>query len=484
MPDGGPLSDRRDSPPSTVNGTAVRSSASGHRVFWLLCALGLAVRILGMPSWGTFDVEVQKAWALRAASSLADIYGPSDREVLARARAGPGVFALLTGEMPFPRTEFTWGSGRYFVDYPPGSLLVLGLEGRLYRAFRPDAPNKPLLNAAVNVAPLLASVAIALLLYRSGQRPAVRSLAFWLNPAVVFAAPYLGYPDPLFAALALGAVQALARDRLSFAAGLGTAAALIKPQGVLLAPVIFGILARRGDARSWLRAVGAGACAAGLILAPWVVGGHLLSALDGFRRPFGQATLAPLGLNVWWIAGWIADRVTATGPIIARIWTIDAFAAVAGFDPRIPARVLVMAAAALVFVWTWRRHPTGEGPLALAVVVIVHTYALFATSVHENHTFLAVAAAPLLLRGVPWSRLVLFATSAFLGASLFFAAGLGRRVTRLRTIEDLRSTAFVDPTILVAVLHVLFVAFLWRLLWNITKGPRSAGDSPWSPDGP
>jgi Gpi18-like mannosyltransferase len=447
----------------------------GRRFFWVVCALGLGVRLVGLDAWGTFDVEVQKAWALRAAENLGDIYGPSDRQIVAEAARAGGVWPLVTGEKRFPRTEFTWGTARYFVDYPPGSLVVLALEGRIYRALRPDAPNKPLLNALVNLGPLLASLVLAGLLYRTASSPssgASRAASFWLNPAVIFAAPFLGYPDPIFSVLAVASILVLARGRLSLAAGLGAAAALIKPQGVLLAPVIFGVLARRREAKEWAKAVFAGILATVAILAPWWTQGYVLSALDGVRRPFSQGTLSALGLNVWWVAGWIADNTAGEGSGLARIWTIDAFTAAAGFDPTIMARLALAMALLFVFLWTWRRRVESEGGLALAAIVMVHTYALLSTSVHENHTFLAVALAPLLLYGVPWARTVLVATSIFLALSLFFAAGLGRRVTRLRTIEDLRFQTGLDPTVVVAVLHVALVAFLWWLFARVTRKPR------------
>lgn len=453
----------------------------GRRFFWIVCALGLGVRLVGLDAWGTFDVEVQKAWALRAALNLADVYGPSDRQIASEAARTGGLWPLLTGEQRFPRTEFTWGTARYFVDYPPGSLIVLAVEGKIYRALRPDAPNKPLLNAIVNLGPLLASLVLAGLLYRSAPSPstgASRAASFWLNPAVIFAAPFLGYPDPIFSVFAVASILALARDRFSFAAGLGVAAALLKPQGVLLAPVIFGVLARRCGARQWVRAVLAGIVSAVAILAPWWTQGYVLSALDGFRRPFSQGTLSALGLNVWWVAGWIADRAGGEGSGLARIWTIDAFTAAAGFDPRIVARLALVAASLLVFLWTWRRQMDSAGQLALAVIVMVHSYAFVSTSVHENHTFLAVVLAPLLLHSVRWARTVLVLTSTFLALSLFFAAGLGRRVTRLRTIEDLRFQMGLDPTMVVGVLHVALVVFLWWLLARVTVTLRKGSLTP------
>lgn len=458
-----------------------RGSPSSSWVLLTVALLGLGVRIVGLDAWGTFDTEVQKAWSVRAAQGLADIYGPSDRDLAAYASTHGGAWALVSGAARFPRTEFLWGEARYFVDYPPGSIVVLALEGKAYRLLRPEMPNKALFNTVINIGPLLASLLIAWLLWLSvppgnGQRgiETVRAAGYWLNPAAIFAAPFLGYPDPIFSVFGVGAALALARGALPLAAALGVAATLIKPQGVLLAPVIFGLLARRGSAAAWWRSLAAGAATATVVLSPWWLSGHLFSALDGFRRPFGQGTLAPLGLNVWWAAGYVADRLAGDTSGLARIWTIDAFTQASGVDPRIVARIALVGASLVMFLWSYRRRLEGEGALALAVIVMVHTYALLSTSVHENHTFLAVALAPLLLFSVPWARTVLAATSAFLGLSLFFAAGLGRRVTHLRRIEDLRFQAGFDPTVVTALLHVALVAFLWLLLARVSVGRGGA----------
>src|SRR6188472_1421323 len=113
------------------------------RFFSLWMALGLLVRLPVLSLWGTFDTEVQKAWSARAAAAgVADIYGPPDRELRAAAREqGVGVLSV-----PVPKTTFRWGSADYFVDYPPGSVLVLWAAGKLYGLVAPTRPNRPLFN--------------------------------------------------------------------------------------------------------------------------------------------------------------------------------------------------------------------------------------------------------------------------------------------------------------------------------------------------
>src|SRR6185295_6269036 len=189
----------------------VASPRMSRAVLWTLLALGLVLRVAGLGQWGTYDTEVQKAWSFRAATGgLGDIYGPSDEDILRRAEdKGRPAWSVM------PRTEFAWQDARYFVDYPPGSVLVLWAAGKLYGSIFPDLPNGRWFNAAINLAPLLGSVAIAWMLRRSaaGELGSWRALLFWLNPAILLAAPWLGYQDTVFGALALAAVLALMNGR-------------------------------------------------------------------------------------------------------------------------------------------------------------------------------------------------------------------------------------------------------------------------------
>lgn len=432
----------------------------------LLLALGLALRLGLLSQWGTFDTEVQKAWAARAATAgVAAIYGPNDREMVRVARAETGTAWGLVTATNFPRTRIDWESGTFIVDYPPGSLLVLWAEGELYRLLRPGMPNRPLFNAVVNLGPLLGSLAIVFLLYRSapGERGRRRSLAFWLNPAVLLAAPVLGVQDPVFAALALAAVLALAAGRPVMAAALVVAAGLVKPQGALLLPTLLFVMAREARPRDWARAALAGLAVATLVLLPWWSRGYLLSALDGGRRTLTQSALSAQGFNLWWVAGWAMDWSREGAWPLARIHSVEVFRQWAGWDPRVVGRLLV-AAATVANLALMRRWPVADRRvIPLAVILQVHAYAFFATSVHENHTFLSVVLAPLLLGVWPRAAALLAATSAFLFLNLFLVAGLGRRVTTLRFVEQLRLAAGVDLAVIVALLHaaLLVALFVW-----------------------
>jgi hypothetical protein len=288
---------------------------------------------------------------------------------------------------------------------------------------------------------------------------------------MLLAAPLLGYQDTIFGVFALLAVLALQAGRHASATALVVVAGLIKPQGVLLVPALVVVFAKEASPRAWLRAAAAGAAAAAIVLLPWWSQGYLLSALDGCRRPLTQTTLAPLGLNVWWAAGWAMDAAAQGGLPLARVVQIDEFATWAGFDPRLPARLLLIASALGIGGWLAKRPRAERHAIPLAVILQVHAYALFGTSVHENHTLLAVMLAPLLLGDWDKARPTLALTSGFAFVSLFFAAGLGRRVTRQAELAELRGLTGVDLSVLVALAHVALVALL--CIWTFRDTPRS-----------
>jgi hypothetical protein len=429
-----------------------------------LFGLGLALRLLGLPLWGTFDTDEWKAWSTFAAKEgLARVYGPPDRRVLALGRV--------------PRRNFEWqGVGRA-VDYPPGSMVLLWGKGKLYQAIDPAMPSDRRFNAVINLGPLLGSLAILALLWRSapGETGRLRGLCFWLNPAVLLAAPVLGYQDAIFGAFAVAAVLALVGRRYVLAAALVAAAGLVKPQGILLVPAFLTVVLREAKPWTWLRSALAGLGVGVLVFLPWWSQGFLLSALEGAFRPLGESHLSALGLNLWWIAGYVMRWAEAGPWPVAAIVPAGAFSNWAGFDASLASRLLLLTGTAAV-VWVVARHPRHperpEGPagedarrwaIPLAVILQVHVYAFCALSVHENHTLLAVFLAPLLLGVWPKARALIVGTSAFAFVNLLLALRFGEGVTTREWFLALPGLPLADALfVLAAVGHGLLLLALRR----------------------
>jgi len=423
----------------------------------VLFGLGLVLRLLALPLWGTFDTDEWKAWSTFAAKQgLARVYGPPDRRIQKLGRV--------------PRANFEWqGVGRA-VDYPPGSMIVLWAEGKLYEAVDPAMPSDRRFNTIINLAPFLASLAIAGLLWRTGRdRPGLgetRALAFWLNPAVFLAAPVLGYQDTIFGAFAVAAVIALMDRRYVAASALVAVAGLVKPQGILLVPVLLTVVLRESRPATWLRCALAGLGVGVLVFLPWWSQGYLLSALEGAFRPLGEQHLSALGLNLWWIAGYVMRWIQDGSWPVAAIVSAGAFSTWSGLDAATLSRLLLLAGTSAV-VWLLFGHPErSEGspcPIPLAVILQVHVYAFLALSVHENHTLLAVFLAPLLLGAWPRAKTLIIATSAFAFVNLLLALRFGEGITTREWFLSLPGLQCIDALfVLAAIAHALLLFWLFR----------------------
>jgi hypothetical protein len=434
------------------------------RRFAAALLLGLALRLAVLHWPGMVDVKAWKAWAVTAAGSgLAGLYGPDDAALLRLARErGPG--PLLADP---PRSQHWYKGELFFVDYPPGSLILLWAVGRAYLVLDPGQAHGRLLNALVGLLPLVGSALLAWLLARSDPAPVGprRALALWLNPALLLGA-VLGYQDPLMGAAAVAALVALGSGRHALAAALTALAGMLKPQAALLLPTLGFVLLAETRPRTWLKAGLAGAAVAAAALLPWWSQGHLLSALNAFRGPlWAEPGLSSQAMNLGWIAGYAATW-SREGPWpLARIVFVDDFAAWAGFEPALPLGAL-LAAGTLGNLLLLRRWPR-EDParLPMSVLLQTHVYAAFATGVHENHTLLALMAAPLLLGVWQRARAILVLLSSLALANLFLFEGLGRGVIRDRALWRLRLLAGLDLTVLGAALHLVLLGalFAWAL---------------------
>jgi Gpi18-like mannosyltransferase len=206
-------------------------------------------------------------------------------------------------------------------------VYELGAAGRAYRLWSHNHfPNTTALNVFVKLPSLIAEIGLALLLFLTTRRAlgpiAARwsAAAYWLNPAALLNATILGYLDAQFALPAVAAIVAAASGRGALAGALVAAAALTKPQGLLIAPAaVLGlwlmgrthspaaasfIETKRRVARL-AAAAASGATVVAIVIAPFALAGALPNMVQAVERLMHHDMVSANGCNLWWIVGYV-----------------------------------------------------------------------------------------------------------------------------------------------------------------------------------
>jgi hypothetical protein len=434
---------------------------------------GAWVRVVFLPSAGSWDTEYWKAWTARAdAAGVARVYGDADA-------VPPGHFlAQLRGAEPLWLAPYR---GRDFVvDYPPLAMALWRWSWRTIAGAVPGLDHGEAENVAVKLPAVLgdlAAVGLLLALFRaSPSRGAALAAAYWALPVSWLSSGVLGFLDGALAVLVVLSLAAAGRGR-ALAAGVSLAlAALIKPTALVVAPAVWcALVARR--ASPW-RAVAGGAGTVALSLAPFALAGTLQTAIVHVYRILFQGTLSGGFPNPWWLIGHVLtvarDGAPALGPV-----------RFAGLDllpfPARPIGTLLFALAA-VLVWRAHRGRPGIAPACLAGAMLVLAYGVCAVGVHENHPhalFLCLFATGLATRRL---RFLTAGCALVYVANMLMLSGLGRfygpRYAILeplaRWVAGLRMALGFDLTLLLAVFQIAL--FVWALARPSLADANLSGD--------
>jgi hypothetical protein len=439
---------------------------SGRRMLALL-VLGLALRLLALPLPGTGDVGIWKTWSYNAVlSGDTVVYG--------------------VGGHPPNRPELPYlGEGRRFrVDYPPLSVFALDLSGRLYRALWPDMSDTAAFTVCVKLPPLATEIGLVWVVYLAvarlagAERARGAVLACWLNPALLVSGAVLGYLDPLILLPAVAAVVAAAAGQTWLAGALCAAAALTKPQGMLIAPVVvLGVAgltlttAGRVAERLALRlgeAVAGAALVTAAVVFPFARAGTVPNLVAALRSVAEQDMLSGNAANVWWIATWLIRGLDALPGVgtwqaftqLPRILAVSVVTQLGYPDAR-PVGLAMMAAA-----WGWALWRARRGRdlwlLAGLGAFLVHAYFVLAANVHENHLLLAIPLAIVAAVGrAQWSRMAMALTAIHaLNLNLFY--GFSEGLSPNAAIP--RSITVVDAAVVLSVLNLIALAWHARLV--------------------
>lgn len=397
---------------------------------------GVLIRAAGLALPGTLDVMVWKIWSYNA------------------ARIGPiGLYGV--GGDPPERRLLEYAGESTTVDYPPLTLFELAAVGRIVRGLRPSYPNDAILTAALKLAPVTAEVGLTILLFLFVKRfgagaegnervAAVTALAYWLNPAAILDASFLGYLDPLFVLPAVFALFAACAGWIEVAGALFLAAALTKVQAVLVLPVL-ALALRQGSGPALRQSSGqvlgfsigrlgrfvvGMSYVAALLTLPYVMAGagrNMLQALASLMR---HDMLSGYAANLWWVVTYVTRALYAVDSL--GVWTaftmpvkilaISTLLDLGHPNPRPFAVAMVLVA------WSWglwkARKVTDPFLLAGVGAFLVHAYFVLAVQVHENHMFMAVPFLALAAAGRPSFRPMFVCASSIVALNLNLFYGI------------------------------------------------------------
>lgn len=206
---------------------------------------------------------------------------------------------------------------------------------------------------------------------------AAAAIAF--HPAVVYESAVWAQVDAAITAAMVAAVVLAARERPGWAGaswGLGFA---IKPQPIVIVPVLLVLVLRREGWRGTLRWAAGAAASFGAIILPWLLHGDGHSIYDVYQRVFTSAQysdrLSAGAWNTWWF--WVVGSHPLPG---------DKMFAGLGFLTYKRAGLGLSAMAIVVaLAYTWRR-PTLAGGL-IAAAYMAFAFYMLPTSSHERYLY-------------------------------------------------------------------------------------------------
>lgn len=361
-----------------------------------------------------------------------------------------------------------------FVDYPPGYLWVLGAVGWFYHVLHVSDANAGyyVLRDLVKLPGIAADLGCAALIYWlalrfTSRRPALGAAAlFAFNPATIYISAYWGQVDAVAALFTLGAILAALRERSLWAWALLAMAVLIKPQAVILAPLLLAYDARANGVRE---------------RPARLAGGPLLAVGVGYAiaAPFAPEPWNPISTLAWLLERYLHG--TSVYPYssinafniyaIARpFWQPDSQQIL--FLSQSSWGILLVAAACAMILWRYVQRRDDRSFLEAALLTSLALF-LFATRMHERYVYNAFAIGVLL---APLARRYLV-SAVLLSITLF--ANLIYSYDYLGVMQT--QPAGVDPTDLMpwlshpaALLNVLLFAYLAYVYLGMDEQPAAA----------
>jgi Gpi18-like mannosyltransferase len=196
------------------------------------------------------------------------------------------------------------------------------------------------------------------------------------QPAVLYDGAVWAQTDASISAAMLAALLLAARGQPGAAWAAWAAGFLIKPQPVLLIPVLLVLTLRTSGLRGAARGVAAAAMVAAVVVGPWILHGdaHRVTASYGAMMGLTYGRLSASAWNIWWFA----DRFGHASPT-------DPVAMLPFVTYRALGTLLLLGAGTIAAGYLWARTDLRRALIAGAYMAFA--FYMLPMSMHERYMF-------------------------------------------------------------------------------------------------
>ncbi|MGJ7045387.1 hypothetical protein [Thermoanaerobacterium thermosulfurigenes] len=264
-------------------------------------------------------------------------------------------------------------------DYPPLYIYVLYFIGKI-------ASIGNLLhyyNVILKLPSILADIVSSYIIYKIANKHFAKSISTFIstlyifNPAVFINSSAWGQVDSFFTMLVIIAVYFLSEKKLGLSSVFFTAAVLMKPQGIIFAPVLFFEIVNERSLKKFLKAFVASLVTAVIVLVPFAIGQDPLWIFKLYEKTISEYPYASVnGFNFYGLLG--ANYVNSGTKLFVFSYSTWGFL------------FIVLTTAFSWFIYIKGKNSKLSFLAALIQIAGVFT---FSTGMHERYLFPAVTLA-------------------------------------------------------------------------------------------
>ena len=281
-----------------------------------------------------------------------------------------------------------------FADYPPFNVYIFWFFGSLANAVNLS------ISTMVKVVPNLFDLATGVIIYLFTRKQASSKIAFLatgfylFNPAVIFNAAVWGQYDAVYTFFLVLSLVLTLKNKPEMSAVAFALGILTKPQGIALLPLIAYMIWRKNGVKRLLTSVAAFAATIFVVILPFEWS-NPITFLSGiyFGAYGGYAYTSINAFNLWGLFGlWVPD-----GGLFIVGWALFAVATLF-----------------TLFVLHKRYHVSGDYLVIFAAFMLLFSFFMLPTRIHERYMFPAMAMLALMVPLLSKTRLLYAALTATL----------------------------------------------------------------------